>query len=150
MSCNSRHRHSETGWTTEESGFTSLQEKYIFLLSVTSWPALRTTQSPIQWVAGEIPQGVKRQGREIDQSFPSSTEVRNDGATPPLPRTSSWRRAWLICPGDNFAFYLTRKSYFVSNLRPTLWCSKASCFYCYPYHSFFFSHHVFRPLVVPT
>jgi hypothetical protein len=29
--------------------------------------------------------GVKQQGREADHSLPSSTEVKNDGAMPPLP-----------------------------------------------------------------
>jgi hypothetical protein len=33
--------------------------------------------------------GVKRQGRETDNSTPSSAEVKNDGAIPPLHHTSS-------------------------------------------------------------
>jgi hypothetical protein len=32
---------------------------------------------------------VKRQGREADRSLPSSAEVKNGGAMPPLPNTSS-------------------------------------------------------------
>jgi hypothetical protein len=37
--------------------------------------------------------GVKRQGREAGQSSPSSVVVKNGGAIPPTPRTSSWRSA---------------------------------------------------------
>jgi hypothetical protein len=44
-----------------------------------------------QWVLGAFSPGVKRLGRETDHSFPSSVEVRNGGATPPLLGTS-WRR----------------------------------------------------------
>jgi hypothetical protein len=51
-------------------------------------PALGPTQPPIQWVPG-----VKRPGREADHSPPSSAEVKNGGAMPPLPYTSSWRGA---------------------------------------------------------
>jgi hypothetical protein len=35
--------------------------------------------------------GVKRPGRETDPSPPSSTEVNNGLAIPPLPHTSPWR-----------------------------------------------------------
>jgi hypothetical protein len=34
---------------------------------------------------------VKRLGREADHSPPSSVDVENGGAIPPLPHTSSWR-----------------------------------------------------------
>jgi hypothetical protein len=37
---------------------------------------------------GSFP-GVKRQGREADNSPPSSGELKNGGAIPPLPRMSS-------------------------------------------------------------
>jgi hypothetical protein len=37
--------------------------------------------------------GGKRQGREADHPSPSSAEVKNDGAIPPLHHTSSWRGA---------------------------------------------------------
>jgi hypothetical protein len=53
--------------------------------STASRPALWPTQPPIQWVPGTLSPGVKRQGREADHSPPSSAEVKNDGATPPLP-----------------------------------------------------------------
>jgi hypothetical protein len=48
------------------------------------------TQSPIQWVPGDISLGVKRLGREADNSPPSSTVVKNDVAIPLLQHTSSW------------------------------------------------------------
>jgi hypothetical protein len=48
------------------------------------------TQPPVQWVLGTVSMGVKRQGREADHSPPSSVEVKNDGAVPPITRTSSW------------------------------------------------------------
>jgi hypothetical protein len=41
---------------------------------------------------GSLPR-VKRPGREADHSLPSSAEVKNGGATPPLPHMPSWRSA---------------------------------------------------------
>jgi hypothetical protein len=38
---------------------------------------------------GSFP-GVKRPGREADHSPPSSAEVKNGGALPPLPHTLPW------------------------------------------------------------
>jgi hypothetical protein len=38
-------------------------------------------------------EGAKRPGHEDDRSHPSSVEVKNCGALPPLPHTSSWRDA---------------------------------------------------------
>jgi hypothetical protein len=37
--------------------------------------------------------GGGRQGRETDDSSPSSSDVRNGGAIPPLPHMSSWHSA---------------------------------------------------------
>jgi hypothetical protein len=51
-------------------------------------PALGPTQPLIQWLPG-----VKRQRREADHSPPTSAEVKNGGAIPPLSNTSSWRGA---------------------------------------------------------
>jgi hypothetical protein len=48
-----------------------------------SGPALGPTQPPIQWVPV-----VKRQECEADHSPPSSAEVKNGGALPPLPHKS--------------------------------------------------------------
>jgi hypothetical protein len=46
-----------------------------FLFSKFSRPALRTTQPPIQWVPEALSQGVKRPGREVDNSPATSAEV---------------------------------------------------------------------------
>jgi hypothetical protein len=40
---------------------------------------------------GRAYSGLKQQGREADHSPPSSGEVKNGGAIPPLPHTFSWR-----------------------------------------------------------
>jgi hypothetical protein len=42
---------------------------------------------------GRFPRGVKRLGREADQSPPSSAEVKNGWTVPPLPHMSSWHSA---------------------------------------------------------
>jgi hypothetical protein len=47
--------------------------------------ALGCSQPPIQWVPGDISQGIKRKGREADHSPPTSAEVKNDGTIPSLP-----------------------------------------------------------------
>jgi hypothetical protein len=47
-----------------------------FLFSTSFKPALRPTQSPIQWVPGDLSPGVKRQGREADHSSPASSKVK--------------------------------------------------------------------------
>jgi hypothetical protein len=39
---------------------------------------------------GPLP-AIKRPEREADHPLPSSAEVKNGGAIPPLPHTSSWR-----------------------------------------------------------
>jgi hypothetical protein len=48
----------------------------IFLFSPVSRPALGPTQPPIQWVTGAPFLGIKRPGREVDRSPPSSAEVK--------------------------------------------------------------------------
>jgi hypothetical protein len=65
----------------------------IFVFSTASRPTLGPTQLPLQWVPGFYSREVKRPGREADHSPPSSAEVKNSGATHPLPHTSSWRDA---------------------------------------------------------
>jgi hypothetical protein len=59
---------------------------------------------------GAFPPEVKQPAREADHSPPSSAEVKNDGAIPPLPHTSSWRGASLIKHRDNFKFVLNKNS----------------------------------------
>jgi hypothetical protein len=70
-----------------------------FLYFTASRPALGFTQPPIQWVLGTVSPGVKQPGCETDNSPPSSVEVKNGGAIPALPHTSSWHK-------DNSTFYL--------------------------------------------
>jgi hypothetical protein len=43
---------------------------------MSSRPAVGFTQPPIQWVLGPLSPGVKRQGREADDSPPTSAEVK--------------------------------------------------------------------------
>jgi hypothetical protein len=47
--------------------------------------ALGPTEPPVQWVPGSLSPRIKRLGREDDRSPPSSAEVKNGGAIPPLP-----------------------------------------------------------------
>jgi hypothetical protein len=54
----------------------------IFLFSKASRPALGPTQPRI--LPGALSPDVKRPGYEADHSSPSSAEVKNGGATPPL------------------------------------------------------------------
>jgi hypothetical protein len=63
------------------------------LYSTMSRPALRPTQPPFQWAPGPFSLGVKLQGCEPDHSHPSSAQVKNSGAVPPLPHTSLWSGA---------------------------------------------------------
>jgi hypothetical protein len=56
-----------------------------FFFSIASIPGLAPTQPPIQWVPEDLSSGVKRSGREANRSPPSSAEVKNGGAIPPLP-----------------------------------------------------------------
>jgi hypothetical protein len=68
-----------------------------------------STQPSIRWVPGSIRTGIKRPGREADHSPPSSTEVKNNEAIPPLSGTSSRRGAYLIKNRDNRTFLYGRK-----------------------------------------
>jgi hypothetical protein len=63
----------------------------ISVLSTATIPALGPTQPPIQWIPGALSLGVKRPGREADHSPPSSAEIKNGVAIPPLPHMSLWR-----------------------------------------------------------
>jgi hypothetical protein len=70
-------------------GFNSQQCK-IFLLSTASRSTLGPTQPPIQWVSRALSAGVKRQGREADNSPPSNAKAKKSGAISPLLHMSSW------------------------------------------------------------
>jgi hypothetical protein len=73
-----------TGYGLDSLGSIPDRNK-VFLFSTTSRPALGPTQSPVQLVPGTFSPGVKRSGREADQSLPSSAEVKNGGAIPSFP-----------------------------------------------------------------
>jgi hypothetical protein len=47
------------------------------------------TDPSIQWVPGALFLVAKRPGRQPDHSLPSSADVKNGGAIPRLPHTSS-------------------------------------------------------------
>lgn len=49
---------------------------FIFF-SETSKPALETSQPTVQWTTGTLSLGVKRPGREVDQSPSTRFEVKN-------------------------------------------------------------------------
>jgi hypothetical protein len=65
-----------TGWTTRGSGSSSPSRVKNFHFSISSRPALRSTQPPIKWVPGALSPGVKRQGREADHLPSTSAEVK--------------------------------------------------------------------------
>jgi hypothetical protein len=79
-------------WSRYSVGFDSRQCKS-FLFATASRPALWPTRPLIQCVPVAPSQRVKRPGREVDHSSPSSAEVKNDGAIPPRPILSSWHSA---------------------------------------------------------
>jgi hypothetical protein len=63
-------------FSTTAARTVSSQFKGIFLFTTKSIPALGFTQPPIQWAPGASSLGVKRPGREADNSPPSSDEVK--------------------------------------------------------------------------
>jgi hypothetical protein len=65
-------------------------QEIFFLFSTSSTSALGTTQTPVPWVPGALPQGVERPEREADHSPPYIAEVNNGEAIPPLPHMPSW------------------------------------------------------------
>jgi hypothetical protein len=67
-----------------------LSKDKVILSSTASRLALDPTQSPMQWVPGDLSPGVKRPGREADHSSPFRVDVKNGGTIPPLPFKSSW------------------------------------------------------------
>jgi hypothetical protein len=66
-------------------GFEFRQRQQIFLYSIISRPALGPTQHPVQFGKEGTFSGVKRPGREADNSRLSSSEVKNVGVMYSLP-----------------------------------------------------------------
>jgi hypothetical protein len=93
------------GLRTRWPGRDSRQRQEIFVYTKASRPGLGPIQTPIQWVPGALSSWVKRPGRETDHSPPSSAEVRNGGAIPPIPHILSWHRAQLINHRNNFYIF---------------------------------------------
>jgi hypothetical protein len=93
------------GHGLDDRGFELRQGLGIFFFIPASRPALGPTQPPMQWVPGALSLGVKRLGREADQS-PPSTEVK-ECVVPYFysSNTPSWRGAQLK-HRVNFTFYL--------------------------------------------
>jgi hypothetical protein len=81
--------------------------------------------------------GGKAAGHEADHSAPSSAEVKNGGAIPPLRRMSSWHNASFIKRKDNFTvtlrtlevIYTTWRSRFIDQTMLESCMSKAFCCY---------------------
>jgi hypothetical protein len=74
------------GFGQDGQGINSRQGQDTYLYFTASEPALGPTQSLIQRVPGALSPGVRRPGR-------GATEVKNDGAVPPLFYACSWRVA---------------------------------------------------------
>jgi hypothetical protein len=66
------------------SGFDSRQKQVVFLCYTAAIADIYTGYH------GAIPPGIKRPGCEADHSPSSSAMVKNRGAIPSLPHTSSW------------------------------------------------------------
>jgi hypothetical protein len=60
-----------------------------FHFSISSIPALGSTEPPIKLVLGAL-----YRGREADHSPPNSAEVKKCGSIHPLPHTPSWRNVY--------------------------------------------------------
>jgi hypothetical protein len=67
--------------------FNSRQRKGIFLFATASTSAQGPTQPPIHWVPEALSPGVKRPGREADNSPLSSADVKNAWGYDSLPHT---------------------------------------------------------------
>jgi hypothetical protein len=82
----SLHAFKEWCLTKHRNSFTFIKN---FHLSMSSRPALRFTQSPIQWVLGALSSSVKRPGREADHSTETSAEVKKTWVYTSTPHTPS-------------------------------------------------------------
>jgi hypothetical protein len=90
------HSHISVGIKTDyglEGRLSNRGRGKIFLFSTASRSALGPNQPPVQWVSGAVSPEVKRPGLEADHSPPSSAEVKNGEAIPPLSYMSSWHSA---------------------------------------------------------
>jgi hypothetical protein len=91
----------------DDRGFESRRRVGIYLFTTASRPALRPTQSLIQWVSWALTLGVKLSGREADHSPLSSAEVKECVELYlHSPNTPSWRGAQLKKVQGWLYFYL--------------------------------------------
>jgi hypothetical protein len=118
-----------------------------FLFSKSSRPALRSTQPPIQWVPGALSPGVKRPGREIDQSPPTSAEVNKMWLCTSTPPYAFMKHR------DKFTFTLLA-SYPLNLEKLAFYCSLICFAFCsvafttkilYTFNVSYRSHEVFFP-----
>jgi hypothetical protein len=100
-----------TGW---KSGV-RLPALHDFLSSSQRPERLWVPSSLLSMGTGALSPGIKRLGQEAGHSHPSDDEIKNGGAIPPLPHTSSRHDAKFIKHKDNFTItfhlcYLTTLS----------------------------------------
>jgi hypothetical protein len=79
-----------TGYGLDRPGSIPFSARFSLLHSVQTESEAHSASYPMG-TGGSSP-GTKRQGREAGHS-PSSSEVKNGGAIPPLPHMSSWHSA---------------------------------------------------------
>jgi len=71
------HRGSRYTYELDNLGSIPGRSRDFFLFAAASGQALGSIQPPIQWAPVALSAGVKRKGRESDQSPPSSEELKN-------------------------------------------------------------------------
>jgi hypothetical protein len=76
-------RRTPTGYGLDDPGSITGRANFSLFHSIQTG-CEGSTQLSIQWVLEAASPGVKRKGREADHSNPSSVEIKNSGAGPPL------------------------------------------------------------------
>jgi hypothetical protein len=69
----------------EGNGFDSWWGQESSLFNMVSRPTAGPTKPSIQWLLGVYSPGVMQQGHDVNNSPPSSVEVKNGGTVHPLP-----------------------------------------------------------------
>jgi hypothetical protein len=99
-------------WLDSQIRFPEEVGDFSLFLSVQTGSEAQTASKAMS-IGGSFP-GVKRLGRKTDHSPPTSAEVKNDEAIPPLPHNPPWRGAQFINTGTNlllsFNDYLSIKT----------------------------------------
>jgi hypothetical protein len=98
------HRYSDRLWAGQPAGvrFPARIRDFPLFHSIQTGSGANTASYPVG--IGALSPGVKRSGHEADNSPPSSAEVKNGGAIPSLPHTSSWHSAYSVKHRHNFTF----------------------------------------------